>query len=819
MGVMDYRFTCVVTLADYKTPRQMGKRLAASGNEQTATNFFLTDYVAMPTGMQAVVFFNDIIPAGNESLIGFYNSSKTVIRVSQVPTSKAVSVPGGTAFIRFSSFKTFYDIFELITQKNINPIYKGDTKVEYRKENNQQFFRRSLNGKLTLLHQDYDFMNAMKIDEERKIKIAQKENDAISVLDFFEGSVAKTDFEIDLDNKIIQTNINQSDIYSKILANMDTEFDLIKICKNRTPLTLKKRPMIQVYVQGSNFVTCYSAGQFFEQEVARTIENISSIIELNFTYSYFAGFVTLVGSDWGAYTGAYKVTSWTSTSYSDNTCTVSARWTSTVGGNYLTMNRNRNNGYEWGIFKPDGSKVWDWWTGGTPKNGMIIDNIDGNKKMVFTGHSLFSRIMTDNLKFGTLDTYPISDNDILSSNNNYSRCIGILLNNDFVQSNAKQSGETEWGIAPNGQYYVQPSATGRGDAIPVAHDKWDDYSYWMYAPLWNSLIENRGTSTYKMRDGILIEDAIDAILKQIDFQILHRGTATYSNFLYGTSNPVGGSKFHLMITQKSNILAGAYSEAASKAKVTLGTIMNMLRNCFQCYWYIDGLSFKIEHLKFFENGGSYTTTTRDVLVDLRSFKQNRVRLPWDYDKYKIHYDRQSMPERYQFAWMDYTGSVFDGAPIIIKSNAVEPAKKEDVTVSQFSSDVDRMLQSPDLFSKDGFALLGCTKSGADYVLPEVRVYFGGTSYKLQNGYMSFPYLHTYFWRYGLPARNIVMNEENTTAITLSRERKMNVKIPLQGLEFDPKHVVRTDIGDGLIESASIDMDSYTADVVLTFPTE
>jgi len=100
--------------------------------------------------------------------------------------------------------------------------------------------------------------------------------------------------------------------------------------------------------------------------------------------------------------------------------------------------------------------------------------------------------------------------------------------------------------------------------------------------------------------------AISKLLTQIAPSISHEPTEEYSKFLYGTLNPITNGKFWLFISQKSNILSGNYDNPAQKAPITLKDLTNMLRDCFRCFWYIENNKFKIEHITFFMNGGSYT---------------------------------------------------------------------------------------------------------------------------------------------------------------------------------------------------------------------
>ena len=206
-------------------------------------------------------------------------------------------------------------------------------------------------------------------------------------------------------------------------------------------------------------------------------------------------------------------------------------------------------------------------------------------------------------------------------------------------------------------------------------------------------------------------NVIQLLLNQIAPGIIHEAVPEYSQFLYGDVNPIAGGWFRLYVTPKTNITTGDYTQPAMKAKTTLQQFTNMLKYCFQCFWYIDDGKFKIEHVSFFKNGMkykgqpgfSYDTT---LLQNIRNGKQ------WSFGQAEYTFDKIDMPERYEFEWMDEATKAFEGMPIEVMSKFVTADKKEDVTVSGFTSDIDYMLLSPDDITQDGFALSAPGKANA-----------------------------------------------------------------------------------------------------------
>jgi hypothetical protein len=131
----------------------------------------------------------------------------------------------------------------------------------------------------------------------------------------------------------------------------------------------------------------------------------------------------------------------------------------------------------------------------------------------------------------------------------------------------------------------------------------------------------------------------------------------------------------------------------------------MLRDCFRCYWFVDDAGrFRIEHIEFFRNGGSYSGTPV-VGVDLTTETVPRTGKQWAYARNQYEYEKPEMAARYQFGWADNVTELFTGFPINILSRYVNPDNIQQISVAQFTSDIDYVLLNPETISKDGFLLL------------------------------------------------------------------------------------------------------------------
>ncbi len=329
------------------------------------------------------------------------------------------------------------------------------------------------------------------------------------------------------------------------------------------------------------------------------------------------------------------------------------------------------------------------------------------------GIKVYARILCDVAKIYNRDTFPIPSEDIVENNRNYRRVIGYDFPDAVYLWSGTTSNPTEWGMKQPGIYYTMPSyppILGWPSVFfPIGRTHWGDNSIWFAPSMYDPLIEESARKAYTLRDAIPLQSAIALLLHEIAPGVSHAATPEYSKFLYDQINPITGRTMELFITPKSNILAGNYSQPAQKAPITLKMLTDMLRDCFQAYWYIDNGKFKIEHVKWFKNGGRYTGNPA-ISHDLTAEVVTRNGKPWAFATSEYSYDKETMPGRYQFGWMDEVTDVFSGNPIEVKSNNVNIGNIEEINVANFTSDVDYMLLNPGGCSKDGFALLAAQKN-------------------------------------------------------------------------------------------------------------
>jgi hypothetical protein len=298
--------------------------------------------------------------------------------------------------------------------------------------------------------------------------------------------------------------------------------------------------------------------------------------------------------------------------------------------------------------------------------------------------------------------------------------------------------------------------------------------------------------------------------------VTHAASSEYSVFLYGT-NPIMTDSQRLFIAPKSNIINSGYDQPAQSAFITLRSILDMLRDCFRCYWFVDENGrFRIEHIQYFLLGGSYTGTPT-VGIDLTQLTSLPSGKPWSYSRNVYKFDKPDMACRYQFGWMDEVTELFKGYPIDIVSKYVNPDNVEDISITKFTSDIDYVLLNPGSVSQDGFMLLSAVLQSGEYVLPYVSYYFNNANHVLQNGYVSFMYLQAYY-AYDMPARYYTINGVNKTAIGVKKLKTQQISFYID-TEPNLSQLIKTDLGNGKIEKLSVNLSSRNAKASLRYDTE
>ena len=733
-------------------------------------------------------------------------------------------VENGTAYIG-----NMYSNDNWITSRVCNSVYKDDLAKEFELETNQRFYRTKLSGKISFIRDDYDYINNQPFETQFQLLI-RKSNDGGRTWgqNYFKGKFFKTDCEFDADNKKCTVQPDPLDDYNDVLAGLEKEYNLITLAPKINRVLFDKRPLIQIYIPGDSVVSCFLGGDYWEQDANAVSDRNALINTYYFALCNLLKEINVTGSSNpnvnGLYAGRMSIganNTFTGTLYPNNnngfTIRASQEYQPPFFGiiNYEIV-RTSDNVVLFSYSRvSSGNQPWD--NAEFDFTAVSGSGASGTPHAEMTTYNIYARYLCDVEKINDLTTYQLPTDDIVENNRNYHRAIGYAIDVGYISNNFSAQ-PTEYGLADNGQYFAPPYSIWGQKFFPIARSTWRYASIWFGFALFDWILEEKARKQYTLRDAYPVASCISVLLKQFAPGISHEATAEYSQFLYGATNPISHQKFELLLTQKTNVLVGDYDRPAQKAPTTLQQLTNMLRDCFRCFWYIEDGKFKVEHILWFRNGGSYSANP-GLTVDLTTLLNVRNGKTWGFASSKWSFDKVDMAERYQFEWMDDVTQPFEGSPINILSKFVTPGKIEEITVSNFTSDVDYMILNPSAISEDGFALFAAVRdSNNNLVLPYRTFSAQGVDFVLQNYILSFYYLQPTYYVYDLPARRVEINGSSMNAYGVERKKKQTVTYPSID-DPDPMKLVKTPIGSGQINKISITLHSRMNKVTLMYDTE
>lgn len=711
----------------------------------------------------------------------------------------------------------------------VRPHYKELNK-KYAKESGQEFFRISLDGKINLFGSDYEIISQSSIEDQLIFIVDKYNNTSKKWVEYYRGEFSKTDCKFDHDKKKCELKTTAVDGYTEVMNKYENTYDLIKLAPEISKINLHKRSLMQVYISGTNSISNFFGGIYWEDDVNETIDDYDTLVnKYYFSYIKAGNEFYIRGAGISDVNGVYAGTNGYWSCWNGYTCYMGTDTPMTKA--YIYIKRNSD-----GAVLYQSVKQWMFTNAGNCYIGR--ENIEmvnvSNPSDKFTIESpflyhIYQRLLCDvdtiSDSEGVKNTYNLPSDDFVTDNRNYKKCIGLTGGLFFCTSRTVTE-PTKYGLNDYGEYFTNefiPVSAGIGRPLPISKNSWANASLWYVYDSYYEHFEKRLRKQYTLKDSYSIGAAIKAILKKIDPNITHEPTSEYSQFLYGSSNPLGMERFYVYITQKTNILKGDYDRPAQKAEASLEELMKMLRDCFRCYWYIEDNKFKIEHIYFFMNGGSYSGKSNYQLDFTKLTDQFNKKLS-SYFQSEIEYDKSDLNQRYEFAWMDDVTDLFGGNTIDVKSNYIQKDKTEEINIGQFSSDVDYMLFNPSNFSEDGFALLCPVKNGSTLELPIITVNGLVDENKdiyaavAQNWYASWTYLQN-FYLWDMPAYSIESNVLNYLyARDIKKCMKHTIEFPTEE-DLDELELIKTAFGSGKIDEISISLDTRMAKVNLLYRPE
>ena len=728
-------------------------------------------------------------------------------------------------------YKFYLQIGEDGEKQVVNPNYKDDLALDYELETNQRFYRAKLSGKINFVRADYDIINDAPFDSEFFLYIEKSDDWGQTYNQYYKAKFMKTDCTFNDDDKLVTVKPETIDEYNNVLAGLEKEYNLIELAPQIEFLTIRKRPLIQIYVPGDSIVSCFLGGTNWEQD-ANVITDQNALVHTHyFALCNVLKEIRITGNSNPNVNGLYAGRM----ADGDNSSSLTGKLYSSDNNNYyIRITQGKFQGTPFGFVSvaivriSDGKDLFLYTrrTEGEPFDNLEFDipaadgsGATGTAHADMKSYNIYARYLCDVEKIDNLNTYPIPNNDIVENNRNYHRAIGYAIDVAYI-SNSFSEEPTEYGLADNGKYFEPPYSIFGQVFYPIARSTWRYASIWFGFSLFDWVLEKKTRKAYTLRDVFTLSSCINVLLKEFAPGITHEATPEYSQFLYNTNNPISGKSFKLLISQKSNVINGEYQTPAQKAPITLQQIMTMLRDIYKCYWYIEDGKFKIEQVSWFRNGGSYGYNPI-IDYDLTQLENVRNGKKLAFATSEYSFDKVDMPERYQFEWMDDVTTPFEGLPIEITSKYVTAGKIEEINISNFTSDIDLMLLNPGAISSDGFALFAAVtpSGGGQLELPFTRQTVDNVEYYLQNGYLAFINIQPTYWVYDMPARNFKINNFPNHAIGIERKKKQTLNFPAGTTDPNPMQLVKTYIGNGQVDKFSINLCSRNIKATLKYDTE
>lgn len=482
-------------------------------------------------------------------------------------------------------YRFFLQIGEDGTKQTVRPNYKDDLTLDYELESNQRFYRAKLSGKINFVRADYDIINDAPFDSEFFLYIEKSDDWGQTYNQYYKAKFMKTDCTFNDDDKLVTVQPETIDQYNDVLAGLEKEYNLIELAPQIEFLTIRKRPLIQIYVPGDSIVSCFLGGANWEQDANATTDQNALIQTYHFALCNILKEIKITSQGSPAViSGLYSGRMSTGVSPDEF-----------MGDLYPELNVNyyihiaqkrvagglpiglagveiRRRSDDVAMFRYTKITQEPFDTLEFDLTAVEGSGATGTMHADMKSYNIYARYLVDVDKIDDLDTYPLSSDDIVDNNRNYRRAIGYAIDVAFISNNFSDT-PTEWGLADSGKYFEPPYSIYGQTFYPIARSTWRYASLWFGFYLMDWILEEKARKAYTLRDAFTLSSCINVLLKEFAPGITHEATPEYSQFLYNTNNPISGQSFKLLISQKSNIINGEYKTPAQKAPITLQQII------------------------------------------------------------------------------------------------------------------------------------------------------------------------------------------------------------------------------------------------------
>lgn len=815
----------------------LGWSVSDTGAVTPATGSPLSFVAVRRTKLNGDGLYVDLALTDPYHAVFFYDANKQFLSKHQLKGAGPIFAPAGAEYfaVRFTmldpAIKTVIKASAIGVIQSVHAITPYYKKLEKKiaKDSGQEYYRESLSGQLKLVGKDFDIIYSASLDDTFNLLVYLKDDI------FFRGNFSKIDCKLDFAKKICEPKIKTMDAYENILEHYDDKYDLVKMKLPLNPIECTKRAFMQIYCLGANAVTNVFNGQTWEADVRVPVESIDDVTKAGFSELKYLREIYIEGAPLSEVNGIYTKHRAEQETDNEHVIITRYRWYKVVEGvqtHYIELAHSYAEGQlSAGVYRVSDGKML-YYVSGIKDVPIEMFNTKSNLTgLAFTSelngrftirkdisYDIYGRIVHNHADIGKA----LDSNDFAMSNVSYKRVSPLEGYVPAVSQASDSTAEsTIYGINDYSEYFTPeflPSPSSGTKYAPIIRSSWVNTSIWLtYNPEVFTGIEHYYSTKFYLRDCFSIGHVIKGLLNKMGSNVTHEASAAYSSFLYADKQPLPGiDRFHVYITQKSNAVRGTYDQAAQKAEISLKSIMEMLRDCFRCYWYIDNGKLKIEHVSFFKNGLSYSPA--NSYTDLTLFTEGFNSKPILYGQSELEYDTSELLREYNFAYADESQIPFSGVKLEV--DALYVSKAENINAGEFSADLDYMQISADSASQDGFALL-CpkyVKPGYETLVDMALTDDSGHPYNVtvQNGYASWAYLAK-LYAFDMPGEHAKSNVLESFKVKGVKDNLLQtITVPaIQGLT--PYSAVKTSLGIARIKGVNEHLESGHLDLDLAYP--
>lgn len=344
--------------------------------------------------------------------------------------------------------------------------------------------------------------------------------------------------------------------------------------------------------------------------------------------------------------------------------------------------------------------------------------------------------------------------------------------------------------------YVYVRAPALFDKVSTPDGPRSTIYIWKYGAKWQN-----GMKLYDVMN-FLVTNMCPGLTVVSDFFQWNPINVSTVNYQTGEDSKV----LNLILFQKSDVkrpptesdiaLGFAEDDAATDATTSLDPILQDICVMFKLQWWIEDDSFRIEHVSYFN-----TVLGLDLIL-ARDDSKYRI------GKTAYNYKTDSLPHKEIFNWMDKSGpGEFSGTDIIYQStcSGISDKNNKNNSVQHITTDVQLCLDNPEsdssIVDDEGFVIMACDDENSLLYQPPI---IGG--HQLNNT-LAWSSLQQDYWRYNTYFEQFLLNNEiqNTQKIIPNKSQQGVIAVICCGEDFDPDKLVKTAVGIGEVEVASLNL--------------